>query len=122
MTERRYQTLVQFVSTRAQRYFRTAVHYTEDGWEALYRRGDLPAERAERRTSAVVEKARARDPLREPDSPFGDLDATVELYENGVFIIIRESATEGVIVSLERDAARNLAGFVVECERIVSGD
>ncbi|GGM66830.1 hypothetical protein J2752_000119 [Halarchaeum rubridurum] len=118
--ERRHYELVKLVRERARGYFRTAVRYTADDWSVIYRRGDLPDERPQRRSNAIVEKIREREPLREPDSPFGEFESVVELYEGGVFIVIRESPSAGVVLSLERGAAESLASFVVECERTVA--
>jgi len=118
--ERRHYELVKLVRERARGYFRTAVRYTADDWSVIYRREDLPDERSKRRSGRIVDQVREREPLREPDSPFGEFESIVELYENGVFIVIRESETSGVLLSLERGAAESLASFVVECERVVA--
>lgn len=119
MVERRHQRLVRFVAERARQNFRTAVRFTADNWDVIYRRDDLPNDRSRRRSADIVERVREREPLREPDSPFGDFESCVELYEQGVFVVIKESATAGVVLSLEREAAQSLAGFVVECERVL---
>ncbi|GGN23165.1 hypothetical protein [Halarchaeum nitratireducens] len=118
--ERRHYELVKLVRERARGYFRTAVRYTDDDWHVIYRRQDLPDERSKRRSGRIIAKIREREPLRELDSPFGEFESVVELYENGVFIVIRESETAGVVLSLERGAAESLASFVVECERVVA--
>lgn len=118
--ERSYQHLVEFVQRQGGDYFRTAVSFTEDDWEIIYRRDDLPRERAEARTGDVVEEARRRAPLRKPDSPFGEFHASIELYENGVFAVLREDRSSGVVISLERAAARNLATFIHRCELILN--
>ncbi|MFC7166062.1 hypothetical protein [Halospeciosus flavus] len=117
MSSRPHRELVDYVEEQAGDYFRTAVAFTEEDWEIIYRREDLPRERAEQRAESVVGKARRREPLRQPDSPFGEFDAMIELYEGGVFTVIQESPSEGVIIALERDAARSLAGFILECRQ-----
>ncbi|GAA0297381.1 hypothetical protein [Halarchaeum salinum] len=122
MADRRHYELVKFVRSRARQNFRTAVHYTGDDWEVIYRRDDLSDERSQRRSGGIVERVREREPLREPDSPFGTFESCVELYEGGVFMVVKESPTAGVVVSLEREAAQNLAGFVIACERVLDED
>lgn len=120
MPERSYQDLVEFVQRQGGEYFRTAVSFTEDDWEIIYRRDDLPRERAEERTADIVDEARRRTPLRKPESPFGSFHASIELYEDGVFAVLREDRSSGVVISLERAAARNLATFIHRCESILN--
>lgn len=122
MSNQPYESLVEFVERQAGDYFRTAVSFTEDDWEIIFRRTDLPRQRAEERAEAVVEGARRQPPLRQPDSPFGEFDAAIELYEGGVFAIISESPTKGVLLSLERGAARDLASFIHKCEKILHAE
>ncbi|GAD52447.1 hypothetical protein MBEHAL_1207 [Halarchaeum acidiphilum MH1-52-1] len=122
MPDRRHYELVEFVRSRARRLFRTAVHYTADDWEIIYRRDDLPDDPPEHRTATIVKGVREREPLRQPGNPLGDFQSVVELYEHGVVVVVAESATAGVVLSLEREAASDLAGFVVECERLVDPD
>lgn len=119
MTAERYERLTKFVEQRAGDYFRTAISFTEDDWELLYRRSDLPRERVEKRGDEIVDRVRRQEPAREPDGPFGEFAAAIQLYENGVFAIIREGASEGVLISLESEAARSLASFIHECRRVL---
>ncbi|GGL56914.1 DUF7522 family protein [Halocalculus aciditolerans] len=122
MSVQPYKRLVAFVKRQAGDYFRTAVSFTEDDWEIIYRRADLPREHAEERTGEIVEGARGKTALRRPDSPFGEFNASIELYEDGVFAIIHENPSEGVLFSLERDAARDLAAFIHKCELILHAE
>ncbi|MEE6211063.1 hypothetical protein U3A55_13000 [Salarchaeum sp. III] len=113
----RHARLVRLVNAEAGDYFRTGVRYTSFGWEVLYRRDDLPDQRLRERNQAIVDCARDHEPLREQDSPFGDVRASVELYEDGVLIHLREGAQNGVVLAFEVDIAKNLAGFVVKCQQ-----
>ncbi|MCD2205072.1 DUF7522 family protein [Halobacterium sp. KA-6] len=115
-----YQHLVEFVQQQGGEYFRTAVSFTADDWEIIYRRDDLPRERAEERSADIVDEARRRTPLRKQESPFGAFHASIELYENGVFAVLRDGHSSGVVISLERAAARDLASFIHRCERILN--
>ncbi|QDX39921.1 hypothetical protein [Salarchaeum sp. JOR-1] len=117
MASDRHARLVRFVTAEAGEYFRTGVRYTSFGWEVLYRRDDLPDQRLKERNQAIVDRVRDYEPLREEGSPFGDARASIELYEDGVLIHLREAEQSGVVLAFEVDIAQNLAGFVVKCRQ-----
>ncbi|MGB9986664.1 hypothetical protein [Salarchaeum japonicum] len=117
MASDRHARLVRLVQAEAGDAFRTGARYTASGLEVLYRRNDLPEQRLRERSQSIVDRARDHEPLREPDSPFGDVRASVELYEDGVLIHLREGPQSGVVLAFEVGIAQNLAGFVVKCQR-----
>lgn len=113
--------LHRFVTERAGDAYRTAVTYDADGWKPLHVREDLRTQSLKRSLPGAIERARETEALfREDDyPPLGEAKATTELHEDGVVIHFREGEKSGTIVSLDRDAARRLAGFVAECLSII---
>lgn len=121
MIEERHRELHQFIQERARASYRSAFYYTGDDWEALYVRDDVASNRLRDELPDVVKRARQNQPLLHEDDypPLGALSATTELHEEGVILHFPEGADEGTIVSLDRDAARRLAGFVSQAMSIL---
>lgn len=97
--------------------YRAAFCYDADDWSAIYVREELRTESLKESIPDAAERAREREAiLTEADyPPLGETTATTELHEDGVLIHFREGENSGTVISLGRDAARRLAGFVTEC-------
>ncbi|WP_379732395.1 hypothetical protein [Halolamina salina] len=121
MTEEHHRELHQFVKDRAGDAYRTAFHYEGDDWETLYVRDDLATDRLHNQLPDIVERARDTQALlREEDyPPLGAARATTEVHEDGVILHFPEGPTAGTLVSIDRDAARRLAGFVTRAMSIL---
>lgn len=124
MIEERHRELHQFIQERASGSYRSAFYYEGDNWEALYVREDVATERLHDELPDIVKRARQNQPLlREEDyPPLGELDATTEVHEDGVILHFPEGPDVGTIVSLDRDVARRLAGFVTQSMSILQQD
>lgn len=121
MVDPRHRQLHEFVEQQAGDAYRAAFHYDEDGIERIHVRDDLPRDRLEEVVPDVYDRVqRTRALLRKEDyPPLGPARATTEVHDDGVVLHFPESEKEGVIVSLDRDVARQLTGFVVRCTSIL---
>jgi hypothetical protein len=117
----RYQGLVRLVEKQAGENFRSAIRYDEDGWTALYIRKDLATADLQRVVPGLTQRARDAEPLiREQDyDGLGAQRASISLHAKAVLIHYREGEDAGVVVTLDKDVARNLADFVARCEGIL---
>ncbi|GAB7013094.1 hypothetical protein [Halolamina salina] len=117
----RYQGLVRLVQEQAGENFRSAFRYDEDDWTALYVREDLATPDLQQAVPALARRARDAEPLiRERDyQGLGPQQASISLHAKAVLIHFREGEDAGVIVTLDKDVARNLADFVARCEGIL---
>lgn len=115
--ERNNKGLHRFVKDRAGDAYRAAFAYESEDWTALYVREDLRTNSLRERIPDIVERARESDALLQEEEypPLGRLTATTELHDSGVLIHLWEGEETGAVISLDRDAARRMAGFVTEC-------
>jgi len=117
----RYQGFVRLVEEQAGENFRSAFRYDEDDWSALYVRDDLATADLQQVVPGLARRAREAEPLvREQDyEGLGPQRASISLHSEAVLIHFREGEAGGVIVTLDKDVARNLADFVARCEDIL---
>lgn len=116
-----YQRLVRLVKEQASGNFRSAFHYDQDDWTALYVREDLATPDLQQVVPALAQRAREAEPLvRERDyQGLGPQRASISLHSEAVLVHFREGEDAGVVVTLDTDVARNLADFVARCEAIL---
>ncbi|QLD86185.1 hypothetical protein HWV23_10780 [Natronomonas halophila] len=121
MISEQHRELHQFVKERAGSSYRTAFYYDADDWEAIHVRRDLQLDSLGEEVPDVMERARKDEPLvREEDyPPLGENYARAEIHENGLVFQFPEGPDEGIIVSLDPDAAQVLTGFVTRCLSIL---
>ena len=117
----RYQGLVRLVEEQAGENFRSAFRYDEDDWAALFVRSDLATADLQQVIPGLAQRAREDEPLvREQDyEGLGPQRASISLHSEAVLIHFREGESTGVVVTLDKDVARNLADFVARCEDIL---
>jgi hypothetical protein len=120
----RYQPLLQLVHNRAGDAFRGAFRYDADAWEVLYLRDDVATEQLRDSMDALVDRARAAEPMVPQDvyDRVGETQAVVELHDRAALLHFRESPTDGIIVSLDRDVAQGLGQFVNSCKAVLNDD
>lgn len=109
----RYERLVETVRKRTGSALCGVVAYRRDETALLYRRDDLDST-ANHRIHAALDTVRERDPLL-GDGGSDQRHASVELYDDAVFIHLPEGEARGTLVSLDLGVARELSGFVEEC-------
>ena len=117
MNQEEYGDLIRLVKDRAGRTFRSAWKYDDEGWDALYVRGDIATEELENTISELIQNAREYEPIVPHDiySGMGRTEAMIELHEDAILLYFRESETEGVAVTLDKEAGQDLATFVERC-------
>jgi hypothetical protein len=117
----RYQGLVRLVEEQAGENFRSAFRYDEDDWAALYVREDIATPDLQQVVPRLAQRARGDEPLvREQDyEGLGPQRASISLHAKAVLVHFREAEDAGVVVTLDKDVARNLADFVARCEGIL---
>jgi hypothetical protein len=60
--------------------------------------------------------------VAEHDYPrLGAVQATTEIHEHGILLHFVPTETQGTVVTLEREVGQDLAGFVEECNDILTG-
>ncbi|GGN07265.1 hypothetical protein GCM10009021_02910 [Halarchaeum nitratireducens] len=96
-------------------------YYDEDDWTTIYVRDDLATERLRDSVPNIVERTReARALVREDDyERLGETTATTEVHDSGVVLHFPREDRRGVIISLDREAARRLSAFVSQCATIL---
>lgn len=106
--------LTEFLRRRAGDYLRGVVQYDDESFEIIYVRDGLDAaafrERVEHIHTSIVER-----PTPEVgDDSFGKPYATLSVRERAVVLNLCWNETEGLLVGLEPDAARDLVAFIHE--------
>lgn len=106
-----HQALIEVAKERAGDALRAAAAYRDDEIRVLYVRDDLETISFRERAEHVAEGIQSRQPLlRHPSA--GDCLADLELYENYVLVHWYD---ERIILSFEATIARQLSGFIEEC-------
>lgn len=121
MPASRHEALHEFVQNRAGESYRASFHYKGDEWEPLYVREDLATRELRERIPQAREDLVERRALvpEEKYPPLGETHATTEIHEHGVIVHIPEGPREGTVISLDRQAARRITGFVVRCRSVL---
>lgn len=122
MNGRQYHELVQLIKNEARDAFRSAWKYDEDDWVALYVRNDIATEELHEAISSLIDAARENEPIIQPEvyGKMGDVEAEIELHSEAVLLHFPEAASEGVIVTLDQEAARDLTGFIERCNTVLN--
>jgi len=121
MASPRHRESHEFVQERTGEAYRAAFHYEGEEWEALYVREEYATAELRAVVPEVVDRLLERPVLirEEEYPPLGETEATTEVHDDAVVLHFPEGPDEGTIVSLDRDVARRLAGFVVRCTSIL---
>jgi hypothetical protein len=122
MTGAQYQELLKLVRGRAGDAFRAAIQYDERDWTVLYIRDDVATAELKDALDTLLERVRDSEPIVDSDvyRGVGKTQATVELHADAALIHLRESDTDGVVISLDREIAQGLGSFINRCNSILS--
>jgi len=117
VVEERYQELIRLVQDRAGDSLRTAFQYDGDDWRALYIRDDVATTELGDTLDLILSRIHQDEPIIPGDEyeKLGGRRAAVEVYDRGVLINLPESAQTGTVISLDQEAATDLAGFIQHC-------
>lgn len=119
------QRLTEHVLEKAGDGLRTVIVVEESGFEVSYLREDLQETYTEREFAEVVDAFRLENPFLSPGlkhQPVGERRALVHYHENACIIQIPYSDTETILISLSREAGRDLVGFIESCRKVVGGN
>jgi hypothetical protein len=125
MVEQTADRLTEYVHDRVGDELRTVVVINEDAHEIRYLRGDLQKKYTSETYEAVVDEFRLADPFQSPElagKPVGERRALIEYHENACVIQFPYSETETILISVSREAGRDLIEFIESCREIVRGD
>jgi len=114
--------LHRFIEEQAGGAYRTAFRYTMDDWEAIYVRDDVATRQLKREVPRIIKRARESQSLLQEEtySALGELQATTEVHTDGVILHFHEAPEEGTVVSLDKEAARQLSDFLSGCTKILT--
>lgn len=121
MENDRHEALVDFLDAQASNALRGILAYDEDGWEALRIREEFVTDELKDALADFHERLDDRYTIvrEEEYEPLGEVQATVEIHEEGVLLHFRKSPETGVVVTLDRKAAHRLATFIDQCVTIL---
>jgi len=125
MVEETARLLTEYVSDLVGDGLRTVVIVTEDDHTIHYLSDDLQREYTEEAYKEVVDTFRLEDPFLSDDladTPVGERRALIDYHENACVIQLPFSETETILISVSRDAGRDLVEFIESCREIVRGD
>lgn len=110
--------LIKYLEKKAGEYHRGTVRYDGDSTDVLYLREDLKQIRLTSEIDRILQRLRPEaSPKEERSFPFGDLKATVRLFQEAILIHFPTGTNRGIVVSLEPETARDLSTFIGECEK-----
>ena len=114
--------LVNYLEERAGEYHRGTVRYDQTDTDVLHLRDDVREERMLSEINRMLQRLRPEATMQEEQAfPFGELHATVRVFEDALVLHFPISSKHGVVVSLEPETARNLNTFLGECEKRIHG-
>jgi len=110
--------LIDYLERKAGEYHRGTVRYDGNDTDVLHLREDVKETRLTSQIDRMLRRIRPESsPNEERAFPFGDLNATVRLFQEAIIIHFPQGNDRGIIVSLEPETARDLNTFIGECEK-----
>lgn len=108
--------LIDFLEDRAGKMHRGTARYDDDSTDVLYLRDDLREQRMRSQIDRMLNRVRSEATSKEENSfPFGDLYATVRIFEEATVLHFPQGRDRGIVVSLEPDTGQDLNTFVGQC-------
>lgn len=110
--------LIDYLEQRAGEHHRGTVRYDGDDTDVLYLRDDIRETRLTSQIDRMLGRLRPEASSKEERSfPFGELNATVRLFDEAILLHFPVGNDRGIVVSLEPETARDLNTFIGECEK-----
>lgn len=122
MVEDAAQHLTDFVLEKAGDGLRTVLIVHDSGYDVSYLRDDLEKTYTTEGFSQVVDAFRLENHFLDPElkhQPVGERRALVHYHQNACVIQIPYTSTETILVSISREAGRDLVSFIDACRRVV---
>lgn len=110
--------LLTYLERQANTYHRGTVRYDGNSTDTLYLRDDIKETRLSSQIDRMLRRLRPESSSKEESSfPFGDLHATVRLFDEAILLHFPTGKDRGIVVSLEPETARDLNTFIGECQK-----
>lgn len=110
--------LVRFLQHKAREYHRGTVQYDGSDIDILYLRDDIREERLLSQIDRMLKRIRPEaTSTGERSFPFGDMHATVRIFDEAIILHFPTGTDTGTVVSLAPETARDLNTFIGECMR-----
>lgn len=122
MVDATAQRVTEYVLEQAGTGLRTVVILHENGFTPSYIRDDLKEQYDEAEYAKVIDTFRTERPFLAPDvenDPVGERRGILHYHENACVLQLPYSETESILISVSRDAGRELVGFIEACREIV---
>lgn len=108
--------LQEYLEDRAGSYLGGIVRYNGNSTDVLYLRDDIREKRIQSEIDRILNRVRPESSSKgEQSFPFGDLYATVRLFEDATILHVPNGNDRGSVVSLEPGAAQDLNTFIGNC-------
>ncbi|MDS0261963.1 hypothetical protein NDI56_21380 [Haloarcula sp. S1CR25-12] len=122
MVEQAAEILAEYIYDRIGHGLRTVVIIKNDDFDIHYLNDDLQQEYTKEGYREVVNTFRLQDPFLSPGlegKPVGERRALVDYHENACIIQFPYSESEIILISISRDAGRDLVEFIESCRQII---
>jgi hypothetical protein len=122
MVEEAAELLAEYVYDRIGDGLRTVVIIYNDDFEIRYLNDNLQQEYTKEAYEEVVNTFRLEDPFLSPKlegQPVGERRALVDYHEHACVIQLPYSESETILISISRDAGRDLVEFIESCRQMV---
>lgn len=106
--------LTAYLQNRTGDSLRAVVEYDADAFEIYYLRDDIEPKAFRQRVQHAHDGIMQRHARETSAEAFGDAYATLSIREYAVIMNLRWTPTEGILVGLEPEVARDLVNFVHE--------
>lgn len=114
--------LAEFVHDRAGDGLRAVATISKRDYELHYLSEDLQRDYTRETYAEVIEVFRLKEPFHSPNltgKPIGERRALIDYHEYACVIRLPYSDSEMILISVSREAARDLIEFIEECREIV---
>lgn len=121
MSGSRHRDVVRFAREEADAALRGVVRYRDDDLRAIYRREGVDPGTLRPRVELTVAQARAKFRHAAELPSVDDPDWHVEFFGGVVVVYLRETPTEGTLLSLDTVLGGQLVAFLSHCADVLAG-
>lgn len=112
--------LLSYLEQQAGDNLRGVAEYDEEETKVLYLRRNIRHERLKTEVDEMVDRLRPESSKAETNAfPLGELKVTVRRFEDAIIMHFPGGESQGVVVALDPDVARNLNRFTSECLQLI---
>lgn len=108
--------LLRYLEDQAGEHLRGIARYERDSIDVPYLRDDLREVRMHSQVDRMLRRLRPEsDSIEDAAFPFGDMHATVRLFDEAIIMHFPLGVGRGMVVAMEPETASRLNTFVSEC-------